>query len=230
MLGGKRRATTLEEMASAISLKRTLAPQRILQTLDRHQAVQRRLAGKESRLAPMLVVLRVAQQPHPGSGADERCHASIRECLVVAHRRWILRKVLAELPVRHKKPCGNSAERHQPIHIGKSHVPRTRPDLFLVQKEILPQSCHATTRCRCWLRVNIQNPSTVQFFRLLPLPLFSGFLHGGAVTLPLQLLCLSGTESEARQTQTSDRPSAHEQNGPHPHRTYSPLTDGCRRL
>src|SRR5437899_10154071 len=40
-----------EEMASAVSLKRTLAPQRILQTLDRHQTVQRRLAGKESRLA-----------------------------------------------------------------------------------------------------------------------------------------------------------------------------------
>src|SRR6266566_2298483 len=107
MLGGKRRATTLEEMASAISLKRTLAPQRILQTLNRHQAVQRRLAGKESRLAPMLVVLWVAQQPHPGSAADERCHTGVRERLVVTHRRWVLRQVLAELPVRHKKPCGN---------------------------------------------------------------------------------------------------------------------------
>src|SRR5436309_11827724 len=101
MLGGKRRATTLEEMASAVSLKRTLAPQRILQTLDRHQAAQRRLARKKSCLAPMLVVLRVAQQPHPGSGADERCRTGVRERLVMAQRRWVLRHALAELPVRH---------------------------------------------------------------------------------------------------------------------------------
>src|SRR2546426_9387402 len=140
MLGGKRRATALEEMASAVSLKRTLAPQRILQTLDRHQTVQRRLAGKESRLAPMLVVLRVAQQPHPGSGADERCRTDVRERLVVAQRRWTLRQVLAELPVRHKKPCGNPAERHQPIHIGKSHVPRARPSPALIARKSTDQS------------------------------------------------------------------------------------------
>src|SRR5438105_10786818 len=41
VFGRKRRATTLKERAAAVALIRSLAPQRIFEGLDRHQAVQR---------------------------------------------------------------------------------------------------------------------------------------------------------------------------------------------
>src|SRR5260370_17209289 len=65
----KRCATTLKKRPTAVTLEWPIAPQRILQSLDRYQTVQRCFTRKEPRFTPMLVMLSVTQNPHPGRTA-----------------------------------------------------------------------------------------------------------------------------------------------------------------
>src|SRR5260370_1390585 len=68
---------TLEKVPAAIALKRSPTSQRILQSFNNHQAVQGRFTGKKSSLAPVRVVVGVAQQPHPSRGSNERSYACV---------------------------------------------------------------------------------------------------------------------------------------------------------
>ena len=136
MLRRKRRAATLEKRPPAISLIRSFAPQRVLEGLDRYQAVQRRFASQKASLAPVFVVADLTQQPHPASSSDQGSDSSVGERLVVADGRRILRKVLAKIAIRHEKPGSDPTEWHKPLSIRKAEFRRARPDLFLVPEEI----------------------------------------------------------------------------------------------
>src|SRR6267378_3350514 len=68
----RERCATLKKVPAAIPLKRPLTSQRILKSFYHDKTVQGRFTGKKSRLAPVIVVVGVAQQPHPSRATDER--------------------------------------------------------------------------------------------------------------------------------------------------------------
>src|SRR5437588_774201 len=86
MLRRKGSAAALKERATAIALIRPLTLQRIFQSFDHHETIDRRFARKKTRLTPMIVVRCATQQPHSSPTADERADASIRKRLVVTDR------------------------------------------------------------------------------------------------------------------------------------------------
>src|SRR5713101_10062765 len=77
-------------------------------------------------------------QIKPAANAGQRCHACSAERPVVLNCRGIAREVPAQLSVRQKESGRHAAQGHKPRGIGKADPRRTRPDLFLIVKEILP--------------------------------------------------------------------------------------------
>src|SRR5258708_4447890 len=73
----RERCAALEKVPAAIPLKRPLTSQRILYSFHHDKTVQSRFTGKQSSLAPVIVVRGVAQQPHSTRPADERSYAGV---------------------------------------------------------------------------------------------------------------------------------------------------------
>src|SRR5215472_963645 len=136
MFRRKGRATALKKCTVAVSLKRPLAPQGVLHSLDQHETVKSRFAGQEPSFTPMFVVRHMTEQPHSTSAADQSSYPCIRKCLVVMDRCRVLRQMLAEVAVRHKKSRGDSTQWHKPLGIRKPELGGARPDFFLIGEKI----------------------------------------------------------------------------------------------
>src|SRR5713226_3972064 len=104
MLRRKRSAAALKERPAAVALKRTIAPQRVLQSLNHHQTVHRRFASEETGLAPVLIVAHATHHPHSACPTDKCCYTCVRQRFVVTNGRGILRQVFAEIAIRDEKP------------------------------------------------------------------------------------------------------------------------------
>ena len=77
VLRRKRSAATLEERPASVALIRSLAPQRVLEGLDRHQAVQRGFSREKAGLTPMLIVANVTQRPHSSRPTNKGSYTSV---------------------------------------------------------------------------------------------------------------------------------------------------------
>src|SRR5260370_1129206 len=71
VLRRKRCATAMKKRPASVALERALTPQGIFQGFNRYETIERGFAGKKSRLAPVLVVADVTQQPHSASSSDQ---------------------------------------------------------------------------------------------------------------------------------------------------------------
>jgi len=146
MLRRKGCATTLKKRPTAVALEWSIAPQRILQSLDRYQTVQRCFTRKEPRLTPVLVMLGVTENPHPRRTTYQCRYAGVRKRLVVADCCGSLRQMFTKIAICHEKSRRDSAERHQPLRVGEPKPCRTPPNFSLITDEPSHQSCWRSLR------------------------------------------------------------------------------------
>ncbi len=78
------RSAALKKRAAAITLEGPLAPQRIFNGFHGNEAVKSSLAGKQSCLAPVLIVGGITEDPHARSTADQRGDAGGGKRIVMA--------------------------------------------------------------------------------------------------------------------------------------------------
>src|SRR5260370_7243194 len=136
----KRCATTLKKRPTAVAWEWSIAPQRILQSLDRYQTVQRCFTRKEPRLTPVLVMLGVTENPHPRRTTYQCRYAGVRKRLVVADCCGSLRQMFTKIAIRHEKSRRPSAERHQPLPSCAPTPSRTPPHLSPITTPPSPPS------------------------------------------------------------------------------------------
>src|SRR5258708_1885780 len=138
-MSGWERSAALKKISAAVTLERTFPAQRVFQALDRDQTVQRGFAGKQTGFAPVLVVRCVTQEPHSPGAAYESRDTSIRNRVVAANRLWIMRKMQADIAIRHEEPCSQAPGRYEPVSVRETELCGAGPELALIERQVLQQ-------------------------------------------------------------------------------------------
>src|SRR5260370_14664556 len=136
---GWERSAALKKISAAVTLERTFPAQRVFQALDRDQTVQRGFAGKQTGFAPVLVVRCVTQEPHSPGAAYECRNAGVRNRVVTADRPWIMRKMQADIAIRHEEPCSQAPGRYEPVSVRETELRRAGPEVALIERQALEQ-------------------------------------------------------------------------------------------
>src|SRR5438270_7670451 len=133
MLGRKRPAAT-EKTSRAVSLEGSLALKCVFQCFCRDEAVNGRLACKESRFALVWIMRNSAPQRQPATHTDERRGPVGPNFSIMLLRLDVLRQMPTNLAIGDQQSCGYSRKWHQPLRVCKANPPWTRPYRSLVSQ------------------------------------------------------------------------------------------------
>src|SRR5258708_7930230 len=136
---GWERSAALKKISAAVTLERTFPAQRVFQALDRDQTVQRGFAGKQTGFAPVLVVRCATQEPHSPSATYECRDAGVRNRVVTADRPWIMRKMQADIAIRHEEPCSQAPGPYEPVSVRETELRGAGPEVALIEGQVLHQ-------------------------------------------------------------------------------------------
>src|SRR6266487_3708360 len=70
----------------------------------------------------------------PGA-AYERRYACIRKRVVTADRLWIMRKMQADVAIRHEEPRGQATGWNEPVGVGQTELRRAGPEVPLIERQ-----------------------------------------------------------------------------------------------
>src|SRR5690348_7968698 len=133
----RKRIASLPKPALVIVIKRTLAPERILQSVSRGKTIDRRLACQESRLPFVFVLRHMSPDVHSGADTDKPRQPGVSKIFAVFDPRGRIRQMLFKLGIRSKQAPSQSTHRQQPIRVRRFQMKWARPDRLLIIDKVL---------------------------------------------------------------------------------------------
>src|SRR5216684_6236828 len=83
-------------------------------------------------------VMRDPRAHSPGA-AYESGDTGIRNRVVAANRLWIMRKMQADIAIRHEEPCSQAPGRYEPVGVRETELRGAGPEVALIERQVLQQ-------------------------------------------------------------------------------------------